>query len=122
MISLWQITKNHKTVALEHAKDYGIEHTPTIFQALRMTVYDTLFNKVVFLKEYNSHLVYEVNKVPTLGMEVSNIIRMYVPKEHRGKGVNSLMIEKVKGKIVIGTGEVSKYEEIGRVYVIRNYL
>ena len=116
---IWQITKNHYNAALEHIKANDIDHTPTMLQALRMTLYDLIFNKTIFIKEYNAHLVYEVLKVPTLGLRVANVIRIYVPKEHRGKGVASNMLDLIKEKTVI-SGKGKDDEEIARLYRVRD--
>ena len=114
---IFQVTKNHYNAALEHIESSNIEHTPTIFQAFRITLYDLLFNKTIFLNEYKSHLVYEIVKNPALGIRVANVIRVYVPKEHRGKGVVSDMLDLIKEKTVIsGKG---KYGEVGRLCIAR---
>ncbi|MGD2065739.1 MAG: hypothetical protein PVI43_01035 [Candidatus Bathyarchaeota archaeon] len=116
---IWQITKNHYNAALEHIEKNDINHTPTMFQALKVTIYDLIFNHTIYIPEYKSHLVYEVVKMPTLGLRSANVIRIYVPKPHRGKGITSKMLDRVaeKEKIVI-SGE-GKYGEVGRLYLSR---
>lgn len=115
----WQITKNHYDAAIEHIESNGLNHKPTMFQAFRVTLHDILFNKTIYLSEYKSHLVYEVIKMPTLGIRMANVIRVYVPKEHRGKGAVSKMLDvahKKEDVIISGKGN---YGEIGRLYVAR---
>jgi len=117
MINIFKITKNHLTAAKEHIKRENISHTPTLFQALRITLFDLFHNKTIYHKETNSHLVYEIVKVPTLGIRVANVIKIFVPKEHRGQGVASLMLDEIKENTVIsGKG---KYGEVGRLYLSR---
>lgn len=115
-----QITNNHLNAAKEHINKYAIEHTPTLLQALRMTIYDYCFNKVMFDERTGSHLVYEVIKVPTLGIRSANVIRMYVPKEFRGQGVVSSLLDKIPEKVVISSK--GRYGEVGRLYVSRTVL
>ena len=60
--------------------------------------------------------------MPTLGSRVGNVIRVYVPKEHRGKGAVSKMLDiaHTKEKVIIsGKG---KYGEVGRLHIARTYL
>ena len=119
---IWQVTKNHYDAALEHIHKNKIDHTPTLLQAFRMTAYDMLFNKIVYLPEYKSHLVYEVIRVPTLGARLGNVIRIYVPKEHRGRGAVSKMLDiahQTEDVIISGKG---KYGEVGRLQIARTNL
>ena len=112
-----RITNNHYSAALEHKANHNIDHVPTKFQAFRMTIYDLLCNKTVYLEEYNSHLVYEIVKVPTLGLRTANVIRMYVPLYYRGTGITSVMLDMIPEDTVI-SGE-GKHGEVGRLYVSR---
>lgn len=114
---IYYITLNHYKSALEHIEKNHINHTPTIFEAFRVTIYDFLFNKTIFDKTTKSHLVYEIIKNPTLGIRVANVIRIYVPEHHRGKGIVSKMLDKIPEKIVI-SGE-GKHGEVGRLFVSR---
>ena len=116
---IYQITLNHYNAAVEHIKENNIPyHKPTMFQAFRITLYDLLFNKTIYNKKYKAHLVYEVIKYPTMGMRMANIIRIYVPKEHRGNGVASKLINSINEKYVI-SGKGEDHEEVGRLYRVR---
>jgi GNAT superfamily N-acetyltransferase len=115
---IWQITKNHYNAAIEHIENHNINHTPTLWQALRLTISDLILNKTIYIKKHKSHLVYEIVINPTLGIRVANIIRVYVPKEHRGKGIASLMIDKIPEKTII-SGKGKEHEEIARLYRVR---
>ena len=117
ILKLLNITKSHYNVALEHITENKLIHTPTYFQALKITLHDTLFNKTIYDNKSKSHLVYEVVKMPTLGLRVANVIRIYVPKEYRGENIASSMLDKIKEKKVISSR--GNYGEVGRLYVSR---
>ncbi len=121
MINPIQITLNHLEAAKEHiVKNDMLCGSPTFIQAARITLFDMVFNKTVYNEKYKAHLVYEVQKIPTLGIRLANVIRVYVPKEHRGKGVATLMYDEIKEKIVIGgANDSGKYESVGSIYIIR---
>ena len=118
MYELYNITKNHYDVALEHIElNPTIKHTPTIFQALRMTITDLLLNNTIYDNKTKSHLVYEVIKVPTLGLRTANVIRMYVPKQHRGCGIMSKMLDSIPEHTVLSAR--GDYGEVGRLCISR---
>ena len=123
MLDLMQISRNHLEAAKEHLSKSDLIHMPTIWQAIRTTLSDMIFNKTIYIKEYQAHLVYEVQKSHTLGLRIANVIRVYVPKEHRGKGIATIMYDKIKENIVIGgANDRDKYRYIGSLYVIRENL
>lgn len=119
---IWQITKNHYNAAIEHIKNSSLDHTPTYFQAFRETIHDLIFHKTIYMPEFGSHLVYEVIKKPTLGARLGNVIKIYVPKEHRGKGVVSKMLDIAHTRESVIISSKGDYGEVGRLFIARTNL
>ncbi len=126
-----QIVINHYNAAVEHQEKamesilgYDREFKTTMFQAIRLTVYDLLFNKTIYLKEYKSHLIYEVREIYTVGFRYAEMVRLYVPPEHRGKNIASKMLDMIPETFVIGHSTlpemIDKYHDIGSIFLLRS--
>ena len=111
-----KIVIGHHTVAKEHIENYGLTHKTTWMQAIRITVYDIIFNNTVYDKDTSSYIVYEINKVYTVGTEYALIVRMYVPKEHRGKKIISRLLDKIPYLTISTKGD---FGEVGKLYIAR---
>ena len=120
MKKLLTLVKNHYTIAVEHKLAHSLDHNPTYFQALRLTLHDLLHYKNIVHK--GGHLVYEEVNIPTIGMTYSRIIRIYVPPHLRGTGVASEMKDMVKGIMVLEgfTGDDgTKYQLVETTRLVR---
>lgn len=117
------VVKGHYTVALEHCKNNGLSHKPTILQAVILTIKDMVLNYTIVDRTNGAYLVYQKNYMNTLGIETALMIREYVPIENRGKGVLKNMIKKIPIDIVmeIRDGQIRNTHGkklVGTIYTI----
>ncbi len=130
-MNIIQLVVNHYNAGVEHQANamesipgYDREFKTTMFQAIRLTAYDLLFNKTIYLKEYKSHLIYEVKNIHTVGFRYAEMVRLYVPPEHRGKNIASKMLDMIPETFVIGHSTlpemIDKYHYIGSIFLLRS--
>ena len=115
-----KIVIGHHTVAKEHIKNYGLAHKTTWLQAIKVTLYDMLFNHTIEID--GNYIVYGLLYKPHIGVVNAFILSMYVKEEDRGNGKMSELIDKIPYNIVLGVSSStsSKYNNVANLSVFRS--
>ena len=119
-MNILAVAKGHYLVAKEHIENHSIKHTVTWLQVFRVMVTDFIKHKTITIGR--SYIIYNVINKPTLGIKVVDIVSIYVPKEDRGKGVASKLLDAVPYRPIIGDSSEAKYRSIGNTKVIREII
>lgn len=120
ILQSYHISKGHYNAALEHCSNYGLEHKPTMLQAFITTLSDYILNKTIYCKESKSYVVYEKVNKRTIGLKANLVVAMYTPKELRGQGYVSKLLDNIDGVVIVPQGEDEN--EVGRLYARRKIL
>ena len=113
---LFTIARLHVEAGREHCINYGIGYEPTFLDGLRVALYDFLFNHIIYCHDYRSYIVWEHVKVPTIKESCALVIRLYTPREFRGMGIASALLDEIPHDNVLTYHKGVNCEEIGRVY------
>jgi hypothetical protein len=115
-----KIVIGHHTVTKEHIEKYDLTHKTTWLQAIKVTLYDMLFNHTIEID--GNYIVYCLLYKPHIGVVNALILSMYVKEEDRGNGKMSELIDKIPYDIVLGAsyGTSSKYNNVANLSVFRS--
>jgi len=120
MINLKAVLNGHMVAAIDHVKNNNLSHKPTWFQVFKVTLYDLIWNKTI--EKNGSYVVYTHIYKPHLGVKIPFVLSMYVPKENRGKGVMSEMLNSIPNKPILGSlddDRATRYNRVGNLCVLR---
>lgn len=86
-----------------------------------MTLEDFLIRNVHYDKHTKSYVVYENVRKRTIGAELRLVTSIYVPPQHRNKGVASALLNHIHKDILITTRGLPQ-DEVARLYTRRKVL
>lgn len=119
-MNLIAIVRGHHLVAQEHIDNYGLKHKTTLWQAIRTTLHDIIHHKTIEIN--GAYVVYKVVRKYTLGIIISEVVSIYVPKSDRGNGKAGELLDLIPIKptiMGIENDKKYKYRRVGTTYVVR---